>query len=363
METKYVNLGEFQLESGARLPEVTVAYETYGQLNAEGTNAVLVLHALTGDAHVAGKHDPQDKLPGWWDPLVGPGRAIDTNKYFVVCSNVLGGCYGTTGPASVNPETGKPYGMSFPVVTIRDMVRLQKKLVDTLGIKRLVCAIGGSMGGMQALEWAVTYPDFLDSVIPIATSGRLSAQAIAYNEVQRQAIIMDPNWNNGDYYGREVPARGLSLARMIGTITYKSDESWNFKFGRAFNGKQNGGYYSFNSRFEVENYLHYQGMKLVKRFDANCYLYLTKAMDLHDVGRGYPSYKEALQRIRAKCLMIGIRSDILYPPHYQKEVAEILREAGRPAYYMELNSPYGHDAFLIEFDMMTPIIRGFLESI
>ncbi|KKM08800.1 homoserine acetyltransferase [Clostridiales bacterium PH28_bin88] len=352
----------FLLESEARLSPVSVAYETYGELNSDGDNAILICHALTGDAHVAGKHSPHDRIPGWWDEMIGPGRVFDTNRYYVVCSNVLGGCYGTTGPSSINPSTGRRYGMSFPVVTIRDMVRVQWELLRYLKVNRLVSVIGGSMGGMQALEWAVTYPDFMESAIPIATSGRLSAQGIAYNQVQRLAITQDPRWNNGDYYGAGGPDAGLALARMIGTITYKSDPSWTAKFGRTFSGKRSD-YFKFDGRFEMENYLLYQGQKLVQRFDANTYLYLTKAMDLHDVGRGYESYEKALLRIRCKVLSVGISSDFLYPTPLQKELVQILRRANRDARYAELESPYGHDAFLIEFEKMSGVLSRFLSTL
>ncbi len=355
---------ELVLESGSRIGPITVAYETYGELNEKGDNAILVLHALTGDAHAAGKNSPEDRKPGWWDPMVGRGRALDTDKYFIICSNVLGGCSGTTGPASMNPATGKPYGMDFPIVTIRDMVNVQKKLLDHLGVKSVVTALGGSMGGMQSFEWAVMYPEMVRSVIPIASPVQLSAQGIAYNEVQRQAIIQDPDWKEGNYYGTPGPQKGLALARMIGTITYKSDEAWNIKFGRTFGSLLKKDYYVFDSRFEVENYLHYQGKKLVRRFDANSYLYLTKAMDLYDLSRYRgDSLVEVLERIMCKILLIGIRTDFLYPPYMQKEVVKILRRLGKDASYRELNSPYGHDAFLIEFDMLTRIIKGFLSEI
>ncbi|MHB1127285.1 MAG: homoserine O-acetyltransferase MetX [Bacillota bacterium] len=367
VETQYYTFAHpprlFRLESGAKIGPITVAFETYGVLNSEGDNAILILHALTGDAHAAGKKTTEDHAVGWWDRMIGPGRPFDTRKYFVICSNVLGSCYGTTGPASPDPASGQCYRMDFPVVTIRDMVRVQKALIEHLGVRRVVTATGGSMGGMQALEWAVTYPDFLDSVIPIATSGRMSAFGIAYNEVQRRSILLDPRWQNGQYDPADPPAEGLSLARMIGTITYKSDVSFTMKFGRTFAGSGKEDYFRFDSRFEVENYLEYQGNKLVQRFDANSYLYLTKAMDLHDVGRGYDSYDQALSRIRAPLLAIGINSDFLYLPHQQKEIVNILQKHGRPAKYVELDSPYGHDSFLIEFDMMAPIVRDFLAHI
>jgi len=354
---------EFLLESGESLGPITVAYETYGTLNARGDNAVLILHALTGSAHAAGYHTPRDREPGWWDPLIGPGRVFDTNRYFVICSNVLGGCYGTTGPASVNPATGKPYGMSFPVVTIRDMVRVQKRLLDHLGVKRLVAVIGGSMGGMQALEWAVTYPGYADCVIPIATSAQLTPQCIAFNTVQREAIMQDPDWQNGDYYPGPGPVRGLALARMIGMITYKSDELWNFRFGRDLPADSGRDFFAFDGKFEIENYLYYQGDKLVKRFDANCYLYLTKAMDLHDIARGYGSYEEALRRIRSVVFCIGIRSDILFPTYLQRRIAEDLLYLGKRARYVELDSPHGHDAFLVEFERLGAMLRQFFLGI
>jgi homoserine O-acetyltransferase len=366
-ETRYLTVVEppevFRLESGATLSPVTVAYEEYGRPNGERDNVILILHALTGDAHAAGKRSPEDRLPGWWDPLIGPDRAFDTNRYWVICSNILGSCYGTTGPASINPATGRPYGMSFPVFTVRDMVRLQRIFLEKLGVKRLFCVAGGSLGGMQALEWLVTFPDWLDSAIPIACPAQVSAQGIAFNLVQRLAITQDPAWQKGEYYPGPGPERGLALARMIGIITYKSDESWRFKFGRAFSGMIPQDYFRFDSRFEVENYLFYQGHKLVQRFDANCYLYLTKAMDLHDVGRGYGSWQEALSRVQAKVMVIGISSDILYPPYQQKEIVRALRRQGKDARYVELKSPFGHDAFLIEFGKMTPIIKGFLAEV
>lgn len=347
---------KFTLESGAFLPRVEVAYETYGALSEKGDNAILVLHALTGDAHVAAH--PENPLPGWWEEMVGPGKALDTNRYFVVASNVLGGCYGTTGPASIDPRTNRPYGMNFPVVTIRDMVRVQQKLLDGLGIKKLKCVIGGSMGGMQALEWAATFPDLVETAIPLATSARLTAQCMAYNQVQRRAIENDPDWQGGDYYPGQGPVKGLALARMIATITYKSDESWSMKFGRAFSGDN---LYDYRAAFEVENYLDYQGRKLVSRFDANSYLYLTKAMDLHDLGRSR-GYKEALSRIKARLLVVGISSDFLYPAYLQRRLHQDLLAQGVQAEYYELISPYGHDAFLIEFEPLAAEISRFLSA-
>ncbi|NLC76121.1 MAG: homoserine O-acetyltransferase [Clostridia bacterium] len=351
------------LESGATLPEITVAYETYGKLNSAGDNAILICHALTGDAHAAGWHKETDRVPGWWDPLIGPGRTFDTDKFFVICSNVLGSCNGTTGPASLNPETGRPYAMSFPVITIRDMVHVQKALLDYLGVKHLVTVAGGSMGGMQVLEWAIHYPDYLSSAIPIATCIRLSAQTIAYNQTQREAIMLDPNWQGGEYYDSQSPEQGLALARMVGIITYKSIKAWDQKFARAFSGTKPEDYYDFAQRFEVENYLRYQGRKLVSRFDANAYLILTKAMDLHDIGYPFENYHEALSRIKVPLLSVGVSSDFLYPPYQQKEIVKALLEAGGQAVYQEVNSPYGHDGFLIEFQQQSKIIGDFLAKI
>ncbi|KYH33057.1 homoserine O-acetyltransferase MetX [Neomoorella mulderi] len=352
--------GSLQLESGARLGPLTIAYETYGELNAAGDNAILVLHALTGSAHIAGRHSPDDRLPGWWDPLVGPGRALDTRRYFVVCANVLGSCYGTTGPASINPASGRPYGLDFPIITIRDMVRAQKILLDYLGVKHLVAAIGGSMGGMQVLEWGFLYPEMVSAIIPIAACGRTTPMQIAFHNVQREAIYADPDWQGGDYYGTPGPRRGLALARRIGTITYKSDPSWTMKFGRTVVDPEK--YYHLEGQFEVESYLAYQGRKLVQRFDANAYLYLTKAVDLHDVSRGRGNYTEVWNNL-PPCLGIGISSDFLFPPYQVKEIVRLIKAGGGRARYRELNSPYGHDAFLIEFKQLEAIIKPYLAEL
>ncbi|MDN5293460.1 MAG: homoserine O-acetyltransferase/O-succinyltransferase [Eubacteriales bacterium] len=352
----------FTLESGVRFGPITVAYETWGELNREKDNAILVLHALTGDSHATGKYHPDDRKEGWWAGAIGPGLALDTDKYFIICSNVLGGCQGTTGPSSINPATGKPYGMSFPVITIRDMVRVQRELLRHLGIEHLRMVIGGSMGGMQALEWIVNFPDMMDKAVVIAVSARMSAQGIAYNLVGRRAIMNDPNWNNGDYYDKEPPRNGLALARMIGMITYQCAESMEMKFGREINCEKEEDLFRMDSRFEVENYLYYQGDALVRRFDANSYLYLCKAMDLYDVARGYESLVDAFSRVQAETLVIGISSDILFPTYQQKEIVQALRAAGKKVYYEEIKSPYGHDAFLIEYDKLNPIIKRFLEK-
>ncbi|MBE3571343.1 MAG: homoserine O-acetyltransferase [Moorella humiferrea] len=352
--------GKLQLEGGAHLGPLTIAYETYGELNASGDNVILVLHALTGSAHVAGRHSLEDRLPGWWDPLIGPGRALDTRRYFVVCANVLGSCYGTTGPASINPDTGRPYALDFPVVTIRDMVRVQKILLDHLGVKHLVAAVGGSMGGMQVLEWGFLYPEMVRAIIPIAACGRTTPMQIAFNNVQREAIYADPEWQAGNYYGTPGPQRGLALARRIGTITYKSDISWTMKFGRTIVDEKK--YFHLDGQFEVESYLSYQGRKLVQRFDANAYIYLTKAVDLHDVGRGRGNYNEIWCNVPV-CLGIGISSDFLFPPQQVKEIVQLINAAGGRALYKELKSPYGHDAFLIEFKQLEAILKPFLDEI
>lgn len=345
----------FTTESGYIFDEITVAYETYGKLNKNGDNAILVLHALSGDHHAAGLYSPIDKKPGWWDPLIGPGKPLDSNKYYIICSNVLGGCRGTTGPSSINPKTGKPYAADFPVINIRDMVRLQKILLAYLGVKRLVLVIGGSMGGMQALEWAVTYPDFVDSAVVIAATERLSPLAIAYNYVAIKAITGDLNWNNGNYYNnKKSPDIGLSLARMVGTITYKSDMLFKKRFGR---NRTNDG-----SMFQVESYLNYHGVSFLKRFDANSYLYLLQAMNLHDISTPYGSLNRAIERIHSRLLLIGIETDLLYFPKDLKEFVQRVNSLGGNAKYSEISTLQGHDSFLIDFDKLGPIIKGFLEE-
>jgi homoserine O-acetyltransferase len=359
VETQIVRFDSLPLDCGVILAPVDVAYETYGELNAAGSNAILLLHAFSGDAHAAGiSHD--GGKPGWWDNMVGPGKAFDTTKYFVICSNVLGGCKGTTGPASINPETGRPYGMSFPVISISDMVRLQKKLVNHLGISRLLAVAGGSMGGMQVLEWAVAYPESVACVIPIATTSRHSAQQIAFNEVGRQAIMADPDWCEGDYYDKKPPARGLSVARMVGHITYMSDDSMREKFGRRFRTQEP--LPDFSSVFEVESYLRYRGSQFVDRFDANSYLYITKAMDLFDITNGHGSLPVALERTQSRFLVISFTSDWLYPTYQSLEIVSALRGRNRDVAFCELQSNYGHDAFLVDVGEQTDLIRGFLSS-
>jgi len=363
--TRYFTFAEdepFVLESGATLGPITIAYETYGRLSPARDNAILIVHALTGDAHCA-SHGPDDPEEGWWEDLVGPGRVFDTNRYFVICSNVLGGCQGSTGPASIDPRTGRPYGARFPVITIGDMVRCQARLLDHLGIERVVTVAGGSMGGMQALEWAVRFPERVRSAIPIAAPARSYPQAIAYNEVGRQAIMNDPDWRGGDYYGTPGPVRGLAVARMLGMITYQSDPSMTRKFGRALVASRLNDPYSLFTTFQVESYLHYQGKKLVDRFDANSYLYLTRALDLFDVARPWGSLEAALDRVQSPVLVVGVSSDILYPTYQQKEIVDTLARLGKDVEYAEIDSPHGHDGFLIDFPKMEPILREFLETV
>ncbi len=360
VEAHTVRFDSLSLDSGATLAPVEVAYETYGQLNAARTNAILVLHAFSGDAHAAGI-SPETGKPGWWDNMIGPGKGFDTNKYFVICSNVLGGCRGTTGPSSINPETGCPYGLAFPVITIGDMVRLQKMLIDSLGIRRLLAVSGGSMGGMQALEWAVSYPEQVVSAIPIASTTRHSAQQIAFNEVGRQAIMADPDWNEGNYYGRRPPGRGLAVARMVGHITYMSDDSMREKFGRRLREKEAFSF-GFDVDFEVESYLRYRGTQFVNRFDANSYLYITKAMDYFDVTNGAGSLAAALEPAQARFLVISFSSDWLYPTYQSQEMVRALRARNCDVAYVELQSNYGHDSFLVDVAEQSEIVRGFLAS-
>jgi homoserine O-acetyltransferase len=360
VEANTVRFDAISLDSGATLAPVDVAYETYGELNAAKTNAILVLHAFSGDAHAAGI-SALDGKPGWWDNMIGPHKAFDTNKYFVICTNVLGGCRGTTGPGSTNPATGCPFAMSFPVITIGDMVRLQRMLIDWFGIKRLLSVSGGSMGGMQALEWAVCYPDRVVSAIPIATTTRHSAQQIAFNEVGRQAIMADLDWSAGNYYGKQPPARGLAVARMVGHITYMSDDSMREKFGRRLRGKENFSF-GFDVDFEVESYLRYRGSQFVNRFDANSYLYITKAMDYFDLSNGHPTLAAAMEKTDARFLVISFSSDWLYPSYQSQELVRALRSRNRDVAYVELQSNYGHDSFLVDVAEQTDLVRGFLAN-
>jgi homoserine O-acetyltransferase len=335
-----------------------------GSLNADKSNVILILHALTGDSHVAGYYSEADEKPGWWDIMVGPGKAIDTDKYFVLCSNVLGGCMGSTGPASIDPATGRPYGFRFPMVTIADMVRAQKALLDHLGIERILSMTGGSMGGMQALQWCVQYPEMVVSAIPLATTMRHSALAIAFNEVARQSIIADPNWNNGDYYDGPKPNLGLSVARMIGHITYLSDEAMRRKFGRRLQDRDNFSF-NFDGDFQVESYLRYQGAKFVERFDANSFLYITKAADYFDLTRqnGHNSAAHAFSKTSARFMVISFTSDWLYPTYQSRDMVKAMKKNGLDVSFCEIEAEWGHDAFLLPNERLATLIRGFLDSV
>jgi len=348
-----------RLESGRILAPITLVYETYGTLNAARSNAILVAHAWTGNAHLAGKLAEDDQKPGWWDAIVGPGRLLDTDKYFVICSNVIGSCYGSTGPASINPRTGKRYNLSFPVITVRDMVRAQEFLIDHLGIDRLLSVLGGSMGGMQAMEWATQFPERVASAVVLASTPRPSAQAIAMNAVARWAIFNDPTWKKGEY--RKNPKDGLALARGIGHITFLSDESMTAKFGRRFSARD--GQFDFFGQFEVERYLSYNGYNFVDRFDTNSFLYLAKALDLYDVAWGYESLEEAFGQVQAPLQFFAFTSDWLYPPYQTEEMVAVLEKLGKPVEYHLIPSSYGHDAFLLEHETFAPMVKALLERV
>jgi homoserine O-acetyltransferase len=367
VRTQYFTFAEespMTLESGATLGPITIAYETYGRLNAERSNAVLIVHALSGSAHAAGYHRESDAKPGWWDDCIGPGKAFDTDRFFVICSNVLGSCYGSTGPSSVNPATGKPYGLSFPVVTVGDMVRAQVRLMDHLGIDKLLTIAGGSMGGMQVLEWAARHPERVKSAIPLATTAHHSPMLIAFSEVGRQAIYADPYWNNGDYYGTgKKPDAGLAVARMVGHITYLSEQSMQQKFGRRLQSIERYGY-EFQTEFEIESYLKYNGNSFTRRFDANSYLYVTKAMDYFDLNQPCGSVAGAFANsAQIKFLVISFTSDWLYPSYHSKELVSALTAVGADVTYLDIQSTWGHDAFLLEVDTMTALIGSFLGRI
>ena len=349
---------DLRLESGRILGPITLAYETYGELNAERSNAVLVAHAWTGSAHLAGKYGEEEQKPGWWDAIVGPGRLLDTDIYCVICVNVIGSCFGSTGPASINPKTGRKYNLSFPVITVRDMVRAQTLLIDHLGIDKLVTVLGGSMGGMQALEWATQFPDRIASAIILAATPRPSAQAIALNAVARWAIFNDPTWKKGEY--RKNPKDGLALARGVGHITFLSDESMTAKFDRRFSAKD--GLFDFFGQFEVERYLSYNGYNFVDRFDANSFLYLAKALDLYDVAWGCESLEEAFEKVAAPLQFFAFSSDWLYPAYQTEEMVQALEKLGKPVEYHLIESSYGHDAFLLEHETFTPMVKVFLEK-
>ena len=361
VETQYYTFAhppnELKLECGKSLGPVTLAYETYGRLNADKSNAILVCHALSGDAHAAGLHEGENN-PGWWEDMIGPGKAFDTDRYFVICSNVIGGCKGSTGPSSINPKTGKPYALDFPMITVADMVNAQRHLIDHLGIEKLLSVAGGSMGGMQVLQWVASYPERVRSAIPIATALKHSPQQIAFNEVVRQSIMADPDWRQGNYYEYGQPAKGLAVARMIGHITFMSDQSMEEKFSRRL---KNGDYsFKFGADFEVEGYLRYRGDSFVKRFDANSYLYITKAIDYFDLSDGKLVSRE--KPIDTRFLVISFKSDWLYPCYQSQEIVRQLKAGFIEATSCEIASTYGHDAFLVEVEEQTHLIRHFLEK-
>lgn len=347
-----------RLDCGKTLRNVTIRYETYGSLSPEKDNAILVEHALTGDAHLAGRYSPDDRKPGWWDEVVGPGKPFDTDRYFIICSNVIGGCSGSTGPRSVNPETGKPYHMSFPVITIGDMVRAQKALMDHLGIQKWLAVAGGSMGGMLTLQWAVDYPECVNSVLAIATSPRISPQSIAFNWVGREAIMTDPAFFNGDY--TEQPQRGLATARMLAHITYLSDESMRRKFGRHLQDSTDYSF-DFSKDFQIESYLNHQGIRFVERFDANSYLYITRAIDYFDISAATNGdLTKAFAQARFPFLVVSFSSDWLFPAYQSKELVHALLKNGTDVTYCNIESSYGHDAFLLETETLGSLISNFL---
>ena len=371
IKTKYFNFveppEEFILENLQKISPVKIAYETYGRLNEEKNNAILVFHALSGDAHAAGFHTADDKKPGWWDIMIGPGKPFDTDKYFIICSNVIGGCKGSTGPSSINPATGKPYGLTFPQITIKDMLVPQRALVQYLKIEKLLCVAGGSMGGMQALQWVVSYPEMSEAAIIIATAPEHSAQQIALNSIGRYAIISDPKWKKGNYYQykNSRPDIGLSIARMIGHITYLSEEAMHKKFGRDVINRKKEHIMAadFTKDFEVENYLQHQGETFIKRFDANSYLYITKAIDNFNISESCNNLAEALKNVKSKCLIVSFASDWLYPREQSLKIVRALKINGVETNYINYNTSYGHDAFLIEDPEFKAVLKGFIKSI
>lgn len=364
VEQQYFTFAEaphpMALDSGETLGPITLAYETYGDLNADRSNAILLTHALSGDAHVAGRHVDDDKKPGWWDEMVGPGKAFDTNHFFIICSNILGGCQGSTGPSSINPETGKPYGMTFPIITIADIVRAQRELIVHLGIEKLLCVAGGSMGGMQTLEWVTLFPDMMQSAMIIASTHRSGAQQIAFDAVGRNAIQADPQFNDGQYHDAEAPANGLAIARMLAHITYLSEEGMHGKFGRQFQDTDQI-QYDFKNEFTVESYLNYQGTQFVNRFDANTYMYVTKAIDYFDIANRYGSLDAAMNEVKCNVLVLSYSSDWLYPPAHSQQIVDALARHKKDVTYCNIESSYGHDGFLLEVDKMDSIVSGFLK--
>ncbi len=358
----FVHPHPFTFKSGQTLPGFTLRYETYGELNATRDNVIVICHALSGDHHCAGVHTPEDRKAGWWNNLIGPGKAVDTRRFFVVCANVLGGCQGSTGPSSTNPATNLPYGLAFPFVTMLDMVRAQKLLLDHLGVSALHAVIGGSMGGMQALLFGIEFPAYTRRVLAMATTAREGAQAIAFNEVGRQAIMQDPEWHHGEYEKGGGPRVGLAIARMMAHITYVSDASMDRKFGRRRRGNGAGDSYTFDVQFEVESYLRHQGQAFINRFDANTYLYITRALDHFDLPQAYGSLEAAFAPVEAQTLVVGFASDWLFPPEQNRTIALALLRAGKRASYAELATDLGHDSFLLESEELYALVRQFLEG-
>jgi len=368
VKTRTVQLFEppasLTLAGGGKLDAVTVAYETYGTLSPERDNAIFVCHALTGDAHAAGRHGAEADSLGWWNDFVGPGRGLDTDRYFVICANVLGGCQGTTGPGDVSPGSDEPWGLEFPFITVDDIVGVHAALVDHLGIEKLLAVIGGSLGGMQVLEWAARFPDSLGSAIVLASGAKLTARGIAFNAIGRRAILVDPNFHEGDYYlTDEIPRFGLGLARMVAHLTYLSEASIEMKFGRRL---QEGDRFAYDlareTEFQVESYLHYQGKRFVERFDANSYLYLTRAMDYFDLAATHGSLLEAFGRSDVRFLVVSYSTDRLFPTSQSREMVSAMVKAGRDTTFLEFESLYGHDAFLIEHDQLAGVVAPFLEQ-
>ena len=351
------------LDCGITLPDYELIYETYGELNEAKSNAILICHALSGDHHVAGYHSMEDRKPGWWESCVGPGKPIDTNKFFVIGVNNLGGCKGSTGPMSINPKTGHPFGSDFPVVTVRDWVVSQTRLADKLGIEQFAAVIGGSLGGMQVLQWAIDYPDRLKHAIVIAAAPRLSAQNIGFNEVARQAIRSDPDFHNGHFYEHNtIPRRGLMLARMLGHITYLSDESMRAKFGRELReGKMN---FNFDVEFQVESYLRYQGEAFVDKFDANTYLLMTKSLDYFDPAKDYDDdLAKAVANATARFLVVSFTSDWRFAPERSREIVKALLDADKDVTYSEITANQGHDAFLMPLPDYLDVFHSYMEHV
>jgi homoserine O-acetyltransferase len=385
VETRYLDLpNPLALDCGRELNRVRVAYETYGALSPRRDNAILVCHALSGDAHAAGlskqataqstrdgfgaedRDGDSGKGLGWWDGMIGPGKAFDTERYFVISTNLLGGCGGTTGPSSPDPATGRPYGADFPVITVADMVRTERALLDALGIERLAAVAGGSLGGMQAFEWAISFPDQVDAVVAIASTHALQPQGVAWNAIAREAIMRDPAWQEGRYHDTaDTPDAGMSVARMIGHITYLSAAALQEKFGRRLQNARDIRYTITEPEFEIESYLRHQANSFVKRFDANTYLYMSRALSYFDLARehGRGSLARALEGVKARTLLIAFSSDWLYPPRGSREVEEALRGLGKPVEFHVIDAPYGHDCFLLEEAQQTPIIRRFLKEL